>query len=934
MKKSSNKETQGHTEKKNRSTIAATESAAASKKESLKTPAAIIADRTIELDKLANAVEKANAKAVAAMFEGVSETERSRVRAALLEIHGMFGWNKAKIKPSAKKNYSVAECKKKCGYYFDCFVPVAVGGPRDQLDYAISRALCVWPKETCKVLRDRSEEWLMPYLKEKVKFDTYEQWMLLVSEGVYLPKLDEAGVQALILSFYQDATAAKIKKVYRKFPWVSDIVYQVYSFENFLVDANHSASWQPGLLEFIDYLTDQKVLDRGKLIDAVLHGMRQVPKAKHIGACLQILEYVEPSAAEWTANQGELCAALETCAPSGQVYLLEQLERCCSSNGFDGTSASLAIAAFLPDANIAVARQACLTLVAMGQNLADRRTVASSLAQALVHKKREIAELGLKSLSSLYSSHYEDAVHVVNSVLPGCSRVIKKQIQEWLSGQSKPQNLEKTEKADESKSVRVSKSENAIPKKTAQLSEPLKRSRETIKKFRAELPGFAASVTLESHLMVNNYRWKKRKNWSPSTSDLFLQLISLHFGLPKTHSAQDILALMKERNEFKSDDYWWGDWSNSFTTAVVLEDRAYAQKLANWISFKRGEACYSLDNITPGIYYLTVLLTNPFRHEKLVLTKAMQMLLEKDNKAECWLDAYQAFEAAREEEFIKRFEVAARKYVQQYEACMKTGRSYKATPISEIGTLLWHAAKRKGMDVNRLGCESMAVIMTSHSLLDVSEPDPSDALPLPIPVNRLSDHLGKVAELFAACKIKYAVTAPYTERNREEIKVIRRQLVTEFSEETFQKLNQAHDPFQFSLSRIALESVRSYEVPLLFDIKNACGLNHVQLPKDAIEKVLSMATPVKQNGIVVPTVCNEHTVAMACPIIEKWKTMQPSHWIGLDPLRKHNNQYKEYRQWAVAKTKAKQFDWSLAQQLASQIPDADEMLASIAPRRA
>lgn len=904
MKKSNNKEQPGYTQK-NRS-VAETESAAAPKKESLKEPAAIIADRRIELDKLANAVEKANAKAVAAMFEGVSETERSRVRAALLEIHGMFGWNKAKIKPSAKKNYSIAECKKKCGNYFDCFVPVAVGGPRDQLDYAISRALCVWPKETCKVLRDRSAEWLMPFLKEKVKFDTYDQWMLLVSEGVYLPKLDEAGVQALILSFYQDATAAKIKKVYRKFPWVADLVYQVYSFENFLVDANHSASWQPGLLEFIDYLTDQKVLDRGKLIDAVLHGMRQVPKAKHVGACLQILEYVEPSAAEWTANQGELCAAIASCAPSGQVYLLEQLERCCSSNGFDGTSASLAIAAFLPDANIAAARQACLALVAMGQNLADRRTVASCLAQALVHKKREIAELGLKSLSSLYSSQDEVAVHVVNSVLPGCSRVIKKQIQEWLSGKSIPQNLEEIKKADELKSVGVSKGENTIPKKRAQLSEPLKRSRETIKTFRAELPGFVASVGLERHLLVNHYRRKKPKLWAPTTTDLFDQLISLHFGLPKTLIAQDILALMKERNEFKSNDYWWSDWSKSFSAAVALEDREYAQKLANWINFQRGEASYSIDRITPGIYYLTVLLTNPFRRDKLVLTKARQMVLEKDKYAKCWLDAYRAFDESREEDFINRFEIAVQQHVEQY-------RRFRHMPdVSELGTVLWGVAKRKGMDVNKIRPEVMAAIMTPNSLMDSGEPDPNDSLPLPVPDNRLSIHLEKVAELFTACKIPYAITVPCTEESREEIKVIRRQLVMELSEETFQKLNQTHDPFQFFLSRVALESVRDYLVPMLFDIKNACGLNHVQLPKVAIDNVLSKATPTKQNGIVVNTVCKEHIVAMMSPMVE----------------------YIDYRSWILAKKRAENFDWSVAKQLASQIPNAEEMLASIAPRRA
>ena len=901
MKKSSNKEHQVHTEKNN-SALAATKAVEAPYKESLKAPAAIVPDQRIELDKLANAVEKANAKAVAAMFEGVSEAERSRVRDSLLEIHGMFGWNKAKIKPSAKKNYSIAECKKKCGDYFDCFVPVAVGGPRDQLDYAISRALCVWPKETCKVLRDRTAEWLMPYLKEKVKFDTYEQWMLLVSEGVYLPKLDEAGVQALILSFYQDATAAKIKKVYRKFPWVSDIVYQVYSFENFVLDATHySASWQPCLLAFIDFLADQKILDRVKLVDAVLNGMRQVPKAKHVGACLQILEYVEPSATEWAANQGELCAALANCPTSGQVYLLEQLERCCTCEGFNGTSASLAIAAFLPDANIAAARQACLTLVAIGQNLADRRIVASSLAQVLVHKKREIAELGLKSLSSLYSSQDEDAVHVVNSVLPDCSRVIKKQIQEWLSGHSKPQKLEKTEKADESKSVGVSKGENAIPKKTAQLSEPLKRSRETIKKFRAELPGFVASVSLERHLLANHSRRKKPKLWAPTTSGLFDQLILLHFGLPKTQSAQEILALMKKRQDYESDHYWWSDWSKSFAAAVALEDREYAQKLANWINFQRGEASYSVDRITPGIFYLTVLLTNPFRRDKLVFTKAMQMVLEKDKYAKCWLDAYRAFAESREEDFIHSFEIAVQQHVEQY-------RRFRHMPdVSEIGTVLWGVAKRKGMDVNKIRPEAMAAIMTPNSLMDSGEPDPNDSLPLPVSDNRLSIHLEKVAELFTACKIPYAITVPYTEESREEIKVIRRQLVMDLSEETFQKLNHTHDPFQFFLSRVALESVREYLVPMLFDIKNACGLNHVQLPKVAIDNVLSKATPTKQNGIVVNTVCKEHTVALMSPMIE----------------------YIDYRSWILAKKRAENFDWNLAKQLASQIPNAEEMLASI-----
>jgi hypothetical protein len=928
LKKSSNKETQGHTEKKNRSALAATESVAPSKNESVKAPAAINTDRRIELDKLANAVEKSSAKTVAKMFDGVSEAERSRVRTALLEIHGIFGWNKAKIKPSAKKKYSAAECKKKCGGYFDCFVRVAVGGPRDHLDYAIPRALSLWPKETCKVLRDRPAEWLTKYLKGSVEFDSYEQWMLLVSEGVYPPELDEAGIRALIQSFYHDATAVKIKKVFRKLPWVSDIVYGVYTFENFMIDTNHSVSWQPGFLAFIDFLADQKALDRVKLINAVLSGMCLVPKAKHVGACLQILEYIEPSVSEWAANQGELCAALSI-VPLGHVYLLEQLERCCSSKGFDATSVCLAIATILPEASIVAARQACITLVAIGQHQLYRSAAASSLGQSLIHKKREIAELGLSSLSSLYSSQDKVAVNVVNSVLPHCSHLIKKQIHAWLSGQAEPPKLETVKKADKPKSDSVSKGENAIPKKARQYSAPLKRSRETIKQFRAQLPIFAASVTLESHLRMNHYRRINPKLWAPMTSDLFGQLISLHFGLPRAQKAQDILALMKNCNHVKSGDYWWGDWSNSFTAAVVFDDREYAQKLANWINFTRGEACYSLENTTPGIYYLTILLTNPFRREKLVLTKAMQMVLEKDSKAECWLVAYRAFEASQEDEFIKCFEIATRKYVQQYEACMKTLRSYKATPVSEFGTLLWHAAKRKGMDVNRLGCESMAVIMTLHSLLDASEPDPSDTLPLPVPVNRLSDHIGKVAELFSACNIKYAITTPYTERNPDEVKVIRRQLVTDLSEETFQKLNQAHDPFQFSLSRIARESVRAYEVPVLFDIKNTCGLNHVQLPKDAIEKVLSMATPVKQNGIVVPTVCNEHTVALACPILEKWKSMQPSHWIGLDPSRRHHNQYKEYRQWTVAKTKANHFDWDVAQQLASQIPDADEMLESI-----
>jgi hypothetical protein len=908
LTKTTSKKHSDHTQK-NASPIDATQSTTASK--SLKAPAAIIADRRIELDKLANAVETSNAKAVAKMFEGVSEAERSRVRSALLEIHGIFGWNKARIKLSAKKKYSIAECKKKCGNYFDCFVPVAVGGPRDQLAYAISRALCVWPKDTCKVLRDRPEEWLVKYVKDKVNFDSYEDWVLLVSEGVFLPKLDEPGVRALILSFYQDATASKLKKVYQKFPWVSDIVYRVFSFENFVMDAYHiSASWQPCLLAFIDFLADQKVLDRVKLVNAVLNGMRQVPKAKHVGACLQILQYVEPSAVEWAANQAEVCATLAICASSGQVYLLEQLERCCSSKGFDATSASLAIAELLPEASIDAARQACLTLVAIGQNPANRRTVASSLGQALVHKKQEIAELGLKSLSSLFSSQDKDAVSVLNSVLPRCSQVIKKQIREWLSGQSEPPNLAQAKKADKPKSVRVSKGDKAIPKTQAQASEPWKRSRETIKNIRAVLPGFASSSSLESHLLVNHYRRKKRKTWAPTTSDLFRQLISLHFGLPKTHSALDILALMKEHNDYESDTYWWSDWSNSFTAAVVLEDREYAQKLANWISFKRGEACYELDRITPGIYYLTVLLTNPFRREKLVLTKAMQMVLEKDNYAKCWLDAYQALDESREEDFIRSFEIAAQKHVQQYETHRRGGPSFLTTPVSEIGALLWQAAKRKGMDVSKLGSESMAVIMTSHSLLDVSEPDPSDVLPLPVPDNRLSEHLGKVAELFAACNIKYAVTLPYTERSREEIKVIRRRLVTDLSEESFQKLNQAHDPFQFILSRIALESVRGYEVSLLFDIKNACGLNHVQLPKGAVEKVLSMATPVKQNGIVVPTVSDEHTVAMMCPTFEYFE-------------------YREYRQWALARTRTKHFDWKVAQQLASQIPEGDKMLASI-----
>ena len=98
------------------------------------------------------------------------------------------------------------------------------------------------------------------------------------------------------------------------------------------------------LYAFIEFLSEKKILDRKKLVGCVLNGIHQVPKTKHVGACILILDYLEPTVEELIAHQGALCSALTMGTPNGQDYLLRQMERCSQEKKFDSVSGATAIA--------------------------------------------------------------------------------------------------------------------------------------------------------------------------------------------------------------------------------------------------------------------------------------------------------------------------------------------------------------------------------------------------------------------------------------------------------------------------------------------------------------------------------------------------------------------------------------------------------------
>lgn len=883
----------------------------------------------IALDVLANAVEKTDATGIAAMFDGVSEEERARVRSALLEIHGLFGRDKQAIKPNAIKKYTPAECKNKCKTFFEFFVETAVLGPRDDVVYAVSKATAYWPKEACKLLRDRPAEWLHKKLRDHVRsFGDSHEWLIFVREGVFAPVLDDVAIQALLDFFYQDANASEIKNLYKTYPWISDLVYRIYGFKNWTINSSNSMERLSCLLAFIDFLANQKVLDRNKLVSAVLNGMHQVPVVKHVGACVQILEHIEPTVEELIANQGELCAALSLGHPTGHDYLLKQFELCCSNKKLDASTACGAIATVLLQATSAIAKHAFAALVAFGQVPSNQPAVASALAQALLHTKRDISELALKTLRSLFSNQDKVAIQSVNGILPHCSQVVKKQVKDWLSGPIENPVQATTDRTSKAKASQTTKTESKGGRTPLNVGEPLKRSPETIKEFRDALPSFSASLKVESYLFMCTYY----AGQSIENRDLFDRLVTTHFGIPYTKSATEILDEMKKNGlgkESKSGGAWWEGWSNTFTAAVALGNDKYAKELADWFNFERRETSYDFQKPSAGICYLTVLLANHFRKKKLEPKRAMQAALARDKNAKGWFDVYQALEASNELDFLKGFSKTAQKHIRQYESDIKAEKEYRATPISEIGTLLWHVGKRQGINVNQLDKDAMAIIITSESLGASGKSDSKDRLRLPLPKDRLTQSLNAIVKLLKDCDIPFAVTRPYTKDHDNEFKVYRWQLVADISSESFQKLYVAHDPSHFVLNRQVLDLKRKYETPLLIDVRNGVAIDHVQLSKPALSEVLSMVATSVQNGVSIPTARIEHVVALACPVVDEYrKKLAASHGKLANRLHACGN-CAEYSQRVIELSEEKGFNWKTAQQLAARIPSAKATLTAI-----
>jgi predicted DNA-binding WGR domain protein len=871
---------------------------------------------TVSLEAVGVAAQKGDAKAIVKLLANASAAERSRIRKALLEFHGLFGSEPDEKVPKSAllKKYSESEIIVKYSNKTEDLVMAAVAGERKgSFAYHAMRSFREFRAETSELIRQRmqNEAWIGP----AIKVDYGSEWFDLVDANVFPKELEPALVIVLLDSLYLDPTAKQLKATYAKHPWISDFIYHACLVENFAIHEPDTTQRLAGFLDFLEFQAEKNRLDRVRLLQTAFQGMHIVRKQPHGKGCIRVVELLAPTEAELIASQSDMCSAISMGVPVCHEFVLSLMSRLVTNAKTDVKQMATSIATALPTMTTQSAKKAMALLVEGYRQRTESRTeCVTALLQSLVHAKRDVAETGWNAVTTIVSNQDKDAVSKIQSMSGHVSQVLKKQIADWIKGPATVVNLTVTTTTKQAK-VSSSQSKGTTKKGLAATTGAgaIDRSPETIRAYRDTLRGLGSHFHAIAHIAIMTDFQASIKKSGLDGDDLWDTMTCCHLGMPIPDSPWNLVKRMKVISRKPKIQE---DWLRAFAVSVAVDDKEWTKSLVE-------QDPYSLETSsigkTLGTFYLACQLANEYRESVLPPKRSWQAALEKDKASKPLKDALDALHAKDEPAFLVSLKKAAQNHVKAYIEGSKSEYVGRAKVISEHCTLLWHCGKLSGFAVESLGTDTMSVILTQYSL-PIEKKDNQPSMKLPAAKDRLTKGLKSLTDLLNSCDIPYALARPWSDPHLIKPLTNYWFLAMELTEAAWDQLRKKHDPFQVFLNAEVRDPKRkTYRVPMLNDLAHGVILEHVSLSKGALEEVMKSAQPMIQNGVSVSSTSIEHAVALALPVVEEHHSRVTGHKGKLQNLSYYGNRCIDYCKWVIQLSKSDKFDWKQAESLSRKM---------------
>ena len=370
--------------------------------------------RPLTLENLAEASSNGWAGTIASMFTGVSEPKRSAMRKEFLKEHQLYGTTYNSITGPNWKKASFATR----------LIDIALGN-RQELLYAIIPAVRDFPAEAVKILKERPADWILSAVQRHLlanPFDAFTAWAELVAEGLLTAEWDDRTLCMIGDSNFRESVSANLDKYGARIPELTNQLHRL------LVCDSWATSDPSVMLDIIKCLRERGQLNRVLWIRTALHGHYQINNQNHTRSCVAIVEHLAPNVEELEQCQGEMAAVLDQAKPLVFESLILLLNRLSQAHKLDWSVIGPSLSGIFARAGLAQSKLA-IQLLASGANGPTIVQPLQALCSALMHSKREVAELAWKKLEALLTPGDSAVIEQLRSLLPHVSENLRRQIE-------------------------------------------------------------------------------------------------------------------------------------------------------------------------------------------------------------------------------------------------------------------------------------------------------------------------------------------------------------------------------------------------------------------------------------------------------------------------------------------------------------------------
>jgi hypothetical protein len=376
-------------------------------------------DLPFTLENIVNASQNGWAKVIVNLFSNVPEAKRSSMRKEYLKEHQLYGTlYTSETAPHWKRTTQATK-----------LLDIALGNKQEVL-YALNPCFKEFPKESIRILSERPADWLGKTIERHIlanPIDSFPSWAELVIAKIIDTTWDDRTIQLIGVSGMSMGGRAMLKKYLGRLPDLGKHLHRLMLVENWAASAPQT------VIDAFYFLTEKSLPDRLLWIRSALHGLYQVNNQNHTRGCQAILDAIDPSLEELEQCQSELAAVLDQAKPFVFEPIFQLLQRLQEASKLDWSILGPSIGSVFSRAGIAQSKSAIQLLAASTRSenadKVSRLPALSALCSALLHSKREIAELAWKTLSPQLEASDQAVLEQLRSMLSHITETLRRQIE-------------------------------------------------------------------------------------------------------------------------------------------------------------------------------------------------------------------------------------------------------------------------------------------------------------------------------------------------------------------------------------------------------------------------------------------------------------------------------------------------------------------------